>query len=143
PRCNQEVGAYKRKSLLERAGFAKIYSEDAQMALSGRWQGYWEAEGWGRRPMRLTLRFDEGRIEGEGDDCIGPFTFRGHYDAQGNVSMVKQYIGQHRLSYQGTYDGEGTIFGRWVYSPSWTGAFAMRLEEAEPEGEAILETLVA
>jgi hypothetical protein len=93
--------------------------------------------------MRVTLRFDDNRIEGEGDDCIGPFTFQGHYDTHGNVSMVKQYIGQHRLSYQGTYDGEGTIFGRWVYSPSWTGAFALRLEAAELEGLEAVETLAA
>jgi hypothetical protein len=111
------------------------------MALSGRWQGYWEAAGWGRRPMRLTLRLDEGLVEGEGDDCIGQFTFRGHYDSRGNVSMVKQYIGQHRLSYEGTYDGEGTIFGRWSYSPSWTGVFALRLEAADNDAAVAVESL--
>ena len=83
------------------------------MALSGRWDGYWEQEGWGRQPMRLTLRIGDGLIEGEGNDCIGPFTFHGRYDTAGTVSMVKQYIGRHRLRYDGTYDGEGTIFGRW------------------------------
>jgi hypothetical protein len=91
--------------------------------------------------MRLTLRFDDGLIEGQGDDCIGPFTFRGRYDTQGNVSMVKQYIGKHRLHYQGTYDGEGTISGRWSYSPSWTGAFALRLEAAEVDADAAVETM--
>jgi hypothetical protein len=86
--------------------------------------------------MLATLRIDEGVIEGEGNDCIGPFTFRGHYDAQGNVTMVKQYIGQHSLSYEGTYDGEGTIHGRWSFDPSWTGAFALRLEAIEPDAVA-------
>jgi hypothetical protein len=57
--------------------------------------------------------------------------------------MVKQYIGQHRLSYLGTYDGEGTIFGRWVDTPSWTGPFALRLEAAGPEAEAAVETVAA
>jgi hypothetical protein len=93
--------------------------------------------------MRLTLRLDAGWIDGEGDDCIGPFTFRGQYDSQGNVAMVKQYIGQHRLRYEGTYDGEGTIFGRWSYSPLWTGAFALRLEAAELDAEATVESWAA
>ena len=28
----------------------------------------------------LVLRFRDGRIEGEGRDIIGPFTFEGEYD---------------------------------------------------------------
>jgi hypothetical protein len=35
------------------------------MVLSGRWHGYWEAGGWGRQPMWVTLRLGEGVIEGE------------------------------------------------------------------------------
>jgi hypothetical protein len=57
--------------------------------------------------------------------------------------MVKQYVGQHRLRYEGTYDGEGTIFGRWLYSPWWTGAFALRLEAADSEAEAAVEVLAS
>jgi hypothetical protein len=91
--------------------------------------------------MRLSLRLDQGCIEGEGDDCIGRFTFHGHYDERGNVSMVKQYIGQHRLRYEGTYDGEGTIFGQWSYSPSWTGPFALRLEAADWDTAEAVEIL--
>ena len=91
--------------------------------------------------MCVALRLDAGLIEGEGDDCIGSFTFRGRYDAQGKVSMVKQYIGKHRLSYEGNYDGEGTIFGQWLFNPSWTGAFALRLEAAELHAEGTEEIL--
>ncbi len=112
------------------------------MALAGRWRGWWESANMGRRTMRLTLRLADGRIDGEGDDCIGPFTFQGRYDAQGNVSMIKQYIGKHRLRYEGTYDGEGTIFGQWTYSPLWTGPFALSLEAAD--GHAVAgEQIVA
>ena len=111
------------------------------MALSGRWRGYWEAAGWGRRPMQLTLRLGDGLIDGEGDDCIGPFTFQGHYDSRGKVVMVKQYIGKHSLIYEGDYDGEGTIFGQWSYSPLWTGAFALQLEAADIDAEeAVVES---
>jgi hypothetical protein len=113
------------------------------MTLSGRWTGYWEAAGWGRRTMRLTLRLGEGRIAGEGDDCIGPFTFSGHYDEHGHVSMVKQYIGQHQLLYEGTYDGEGMIFGRWSSSPSWSGPFALKLEAADSRVREAVEILPA
>src|SRR5262249_28824330 len=95
-----------------------------------------EAVGWGRRPMyNLTLRFEDGAIEGEGEDCIGAFTFHGFHDTQGHVSMVKQYLGKHRVEYVGTYDGEGTIFGTWFIPPVWTGPFALRLK-APPRGDA-------
>jgi hypothetical protein len=80
--------------------------------------------------MRLTLRLGVGRIDGEGDDIVGPFTFSGEYDQRGHVRMTKQYLGKHQLLYEGAYDGEGTIFGRWSYL--WaTGPFALALETAE------------
>jgi hypothetical protein len=105
------------------------------MALHGRWRGCWVQTHWGRQSMRVTLRLGEGRIEGEGDDIIGPFTFCGHYDMQGRVSMIKQYIGRHQVLYEGAYDGEGTIFGMWTISPLWQGPFALRLEGADgPDG---------
>jgi hypothetical protein len=113
------------------------------MALSGRWSGYWEARGWGRRPMRLTLRLDGGVIEGEGDDCIGAFTFSGSYDEGGQVSMVKSYVGQHQVRYDGAYDGEGTIFGTWSIGPDWTGPFALTLERADQAAQEAVEILPA
>jgi hypothetical protein len=93
--------------------------------------------------MRLSLRLDEGQIEGTGDDCIGPFTFRGEYDSQGMISMVKQYIGQHRVNYEGAYDGEGTIFGRWSIGHSWTGAFALKLDQADTDTGGAIKSLDA
>lgn len=93
---------------------------------SGTWRGYWEQQLWGRQPMGpLVLRFADGRIEGEGRDVIGPFVFEGEYDAQGAIRMVKQYLGRHQVIYTGTYDGEGTIFGRWSIPPFWSGPFAL------------------
>lgn len=93
---------------------------------SGSWHGHWDQQGWGRQPMGpLLLRFENGRIEGEGRDVIGAFTFEGVYDDGGEVRMVKQYIGRHRVHYQGVYDGEGTIFGRWSIPPLWSGSFAL------------------
>jgi hypothetical protein len=93
---------------------------------SGSWRGYWEQAGWGRQPMReLVLRFADGAVEGEGVDCIGRFTFAGEYGRDGSVTLVKQYVGRHRVLYRGSYDGEGTIFGRWSIGEHWSGPFAL------------------
>jgi hypothetical protein len=93
---------------------------------SGLWRGYWEQQGYGRQVMdELQLRFENGAIAGEGDDCIGPFTFAGQYDEHGAVVLVKQYVGAHQVLYRGEHDGEGTIFGRWSIGPYASGAFAL------------------
>jgi hypothetical protein len=93
---------------------------------SGNWRGFWEQAGWGRQPMHdLVLRFADGAITGEGRDCIGAFTFAGSYDDRGQVRMVKQYAGRHQVLYEGSYDGEGTLFGQWSIPPLWAGNFAL------------------
>jgi hypothetical protein len=93
---------------------------------SGAWRGYWDQLHWGRQEMHdLTLRFGNGAVEGSGRDVIGAFTFQGTYDAAGGVTLVKQYLGRHRVLYQGRHDGEGTIFGRWSIGDLWTGQFAL------------------
>jgi len=109
---------------------------------SGPWRGYWEQVYWGRQPMNaLVLRFGDGVVSGEGTDCIGPFTFQGRYDAAGHVAMMKKYIGRHSVNYEGTYDGEGTIFGRWSIGASWSGPFALSPVPARPRADAPIHTL--
>jgi hypothetical protein len=76
----------------------------------------------------LVLRFADGRIEGEGIDIIGRFTFAGEYDRTGSVTLVKKYLGRHQVLYQGSYDGEGTIFGEWSIDTFWRGPFALSPE---------------
>jgi hypothetical protein len=86
---------------------------------SGKWRGWWEQAGWGRQPMEeFVLHFANGAIEGRGRDVVGAFLFTGAYDGQGSVRMVKQYIGKHKIYYDGTYDGEGTIAGIWSSFPT-------------------------
>jgi hypothetical protein len=93
---------------------------------SGAWRGYWDQVESGRQSMRpLSLRFDAGRVDGEGVDVIGPFTFAGTYDDSGAVTLVKQYVGRHRVVYRGAYDGEGSIIGRWSIGEFWAGPFAL------------------
>lgn len=100
---------------------------------SGLWRGYWEQPVFGRQPMNdFTLRFAGGAVEGEGHDIVGRFTFRGRYDDRGNVVMVKQYLGRHRVHYRGVYDGEGTIFGTWNIGDRFSGPFALSPVRAAP-----------
>ena len=109
---------------------------------SGTWRGYWDQKAFGRQPMGpLVLRFRDGHIEGEGRDIIGRFTFDGEYDETGAVRMVKQYLGRHRVFYQGTYDGEGTIFGEWRIPPFWSGTFALSPVVGKPPADAPIEDL--
>jgi hypothetical protein len=94
---------------------------------SGVWNGYWEQTGYGRQRMRdFTLRFAGGSVAGEGHDMIGSFTVTGAYDTRGAIKLVKQYLGKHAVLYDGTHDGEGTIFGQWSIPPYWSGTFALR-----------------
>jgi hypothetical protein len=106
---------------------------------SGAWRGFWEQTFWGRQTMHpLTLRFAGGRVEGEGADVIGRFTFRGEYDASGAVTLVKKYVGRHSVLYHGRYDGEGTILGEWSIGVV-RGPFALSPERfTVPEDAPIL-----
>ncbi len=84
-----------------------------------RCEGWWEQEAYGRQSMLdLRLGFQDGAIRGSGGDIIGPFRFTGRLSTNGRVIMVKRYIGQHRVDYVGSYDGEGTMWGRWRIGPS-------------------------
>jgi hypothetical protein len=107
---------------------------------SGRWEGFWVQEGFGRQPMReFELRFSDGEVRGSGRDILGPFTISGAYDTQtGRVLMVKQYLGKHAVAYTGDPDGEGSIQGTWVIESKWlpqTGSFLLRPVMPKPRGD--------
>jgi hypothetical protein len=107
---------------------------------SGTWRGYWEQEVFGRQPMEgLTLCFADGVITGHGSDVIGPFVFRGNYEADGSVALTKQYLGRHRVHYQGVWDGEGTIHGIWSIPPFHHGKFALMPDYSAEASTAIAE----
>ena len=104
---------------------------------SGKWDGFWVQEHWGRQPMReFELRFRDGDISGGGRDVVGAFSFSGAYDTRtGRVLMVKQYHGKHRVAYDGTPDGEGSILGTWTIGEAWKGTFLLRPVVARPTGD--------
>lgn len=92
------------------------------------WRGYWDQAGLGRQSMHdLVLHFSAGLIAGEGVDILGPFQFESSYADQGTVTLIKYYR-RHDVLYQGTYDGEGTIFGEWFIGKHWRGRFALTPE---------------
>ena len=105
------------------------------------WTGWWEQRGLGRRTMH-NLVLDvvaNGVVTGSGDDCIGPITFEGQFRHDGTVSLIKQYIDRHWVSYEGQDSGEG-IFGTWCISGFWTGKFALRsLADSEDACDEIQE----
>lgn len=110
------------------------------MAGTSYWQGYWQQRGWGRQPMQnVVLHFGEGAIHGDGVDVVGRFTFEGTCDAQGSVSMVKRYLGKHRVQYDGQFDGEGTIFGRWSIPPFDSDEFVLTIVRNREATEEIAE----
>ena len=79
-------------------------------SLSGPWVGFW-VQDLQRGEMRLTLRFGESSVQGEGSDRVGSFTVSGHHAASGVVGFAKVYP-SHRVDYEGTWDG-AMIAGRW------------------------------
>ena len=77
-------------------------------------EGWGEQRWFGRRPMdRLRLAFSPPRIEGSGDDIIGPFVLDGVITAGGGVAIQKTYVGMHDV----IYDGEGRMWGTWKCGP--------------------------
>lgn len=104
---------------------------------SGTWDGFWVQEHYGRQPMtEFALHFAGAEVTGGGRDVIGRFTFSGACDPDtGEVLLVKQYVGKHRVVYRGRSDGEGSIAGTWSISPGWSGPFVMRPVVPRPRGD--------
>jgi hypothetical protein len=110
---------------------------------SGRWDGFWVQEFFGRQPMTpFTLNFDGGRVSGQGKDMVGRFSFFGEYDeATGAVRMVKQYAGKHQVLYVGQPDGEGSIQGTWWIDEHQRGPFLLRPRVEKPRGDEPIQEI--
>jgi len=89
----------------------------------------------------LRLAFAAPRIEGSGDDVIGPFVLDGVITSGGGVSLQKTYVGKHDVIYDGHYDGEGRMWGTWKCGPD-TGRWMISLRrdgDASDGGEHVVE----
>lgn len=110
---------------------------------SGTWQGFWEQPGYGRQPMeRFELHFRDRAVSGGGVDVVGRFTVRGECDGRtGRVRLTKQYVGKHRVDYDGQPDGEGCIGGTWRIEDTWTGKFLMQPTLPRPTGDEPIQEI--
>jgi hypothetical protein len=91
---------------------------------SGPWTGFFlQPPLTGRFWMELRLTFSHGRLQGDGRDRIGVFTFAGTYDVRdGTCHWTKRYVGQHAVAYRGYNEGKG-IWGVWDIPPRMRGGF--------------------
>lgn len=82
---------------------------------SGAWTGFWIQAGLGKQSTSVTFRFADGKIQGAGSDMIGKFVFAGDYELKsGRCVMTKQYLGAHRVEYEGVCEGrELWLWGMW------------------------------
>ena len=77
-------------------------------------EGWWEQIGLGRQPMeRLVIEFENGQLQGEGQDIVGPFRISGTL-SDDHLLMLKTYIGKHTVCYEGESLGEGRYQGEWT-----------------------------
>ena len=74
------------------------------------------------------MKFDQFKVTktdivGSGSDAVGDFSLEGKVNEDGEVTFIKQYIGQHAVNYTGTYNkGSKSIEGQWEVS-GYTGGF--------------------
>eukprot|EP00049_Salpingoeca_infusionum_P022833 m.9052 g.9052 ORF g.9052 m.9052 type:complete len:780 (-) comp5418_c0_seq1:3012-5351(-) len=75
------------------------------------------------------------QVAGSGGDSVGTFTLSGSYDANGNISFVKQYHGQHSVNYNGTYSvgHQLVVEGSWSIPPSYSGEFMLSSPMAQAD----------
>lgn len=96
--------------------------------------GWWEQTGYGRQTMsELWLQFDRQKIVGTGTDVVGRFTLSGRLE-EGQVHLNKKYLDKHTVVYQGHYDGEGTLHGRWALG--WDhGKWLIRIDRSPEQSQ--------
>jgi|694.fasta_scaffold01452_25 hypothetical protein len=90
-------------------------------------QGWWQQRGLGRQEMSdLLLDFRGPILSGQGRDVVAAFTLTGKIRPDGSVEILKQYQRRHSVLYVGTYDGEGSMCGRWDIG-GYQGQWSIRL----------------
>ena len=96
--------------------------------------GWWNQVGYGKQPMEnLSFDFETRGIAGQGIDIVGPFTIQGVVKEDGDVTIHKQYVGQHSVTYIGYFDGEGSFQGTWHIGDS-SGTWMMKVVGGEQTG---------
>lgn len=88
--------------------------ETDQRLPTGEWNGFYVENRRSRRGwMHLYMSFENGQINAEGTDYVGPWIATGSYDLdQRRCLWEKQYLGKHRVVYSGEITQNG-IMGNW------------------------------
>jgi hypothetical protein len=89
----------------------------------------------------LWLHFSQGIVTGGGSDVVGDFAFAGAYDLKtGQVRMVKQYVGQHAVLYEGRNDDDGLwLWGTWTLALQRGGFHMWPKGVEDPTGPKLKE----
>jgi hypothetical protein len=93
--------------------------------------------------MLVSLEFRDGRIDGEGGDIIGPFTFKGRYDLKtGRCVLKKQYLHAHSVQYEGVSEGADLwLWGVWNVGGDRGGFHLWPEGEADPTQKRTAEEI--
>ena len=94
------------------------------------WKGQYHQDGTDVQMTIDHLNIFNGQVKGSGRDEVGEFTISGDWQPSGQVAFVKQYIGQHNVHYEGTFDGV-RVQGQWKI-PSMNMFDAFMIEKAYP-----------
>ena len=92
--------------------------------------------------MQLHLTFAKGVISGDGNDDVGRFFIKGHYDSQNaECYWTKSYVGAHDVSYRGFREGKG-IWGTWEIGVLNHGGFHIWPKQGD-DSEAVAASEIA
>jgi len=107
------------------------YRGSFQMARANKvWKGIYKQDDEDHEMIIDHLNIFNNQVKGNGSDEVGDFTINGDWNPNGQVAFVKQYIGQHNVHYEGTYDGV-RVQGQWKI-PSMNMCDAFMIEKAYP-----------
>jgi hypothetical protein len=92
------------------------------------WKGTYKQGGKDHEMIIEHMNIFNDKIKGKGADEVGEFIVNGD-SKYGKISFVKQYIGKHSVSYEGTTQDERRIEGKWsITSPTSNISDAFVLE---------------
>ena len=101
---------------------AKPTAETDDRFPSGEWKGFFQQPKTRRHEMTLNLGFCEGRLHGDGVDCVGDFELKGRYDLNSGEVWIHKAYRMHRVIYKGFNEGKG-IWGIWELPGQDKGGF--------------------
>jgi hypothetical protein len=91
------------------------------------WSGHFMQNGQKTNMHFQNFQIDlNGNIWGHGSDNVGNFNISGRMNNNGSFKFVKQYYGQHAVTYQGRCQG-AYLSGQWVIPGNCQGTFQIKL----------------